>query len=287
MTDSQRASSAAMLVVGGLGANLGLSLLSYLVNAVVPGSYEGIWPIVMELLWLGATGVLVLGLFQLSGVIDEPMLLRAAAAALMFNALVDLAVTALNSVLKEQGGLAMVITLAYDASNVLSLVARGLLIVAIVQLTMKTHAWVLPLLGTVAVLIVLRSALSLASMHGLVPSALYRSGVYRAAMPMVSLFNGTALLVGGLALKGAVAGGQNVTTPALVAAAGLQPAPAEPVAPIADFLVGGILLAVGIGVTAVSMAAASDGGRYVVATGAIAVGVVRIVRGFVRMARSA
>lgn len=63
--------------------------------------------------------------------------------------------------------------------------------------------------------------------------------------------------------------------------------PAEATSPISDFLVGGILLAVGIGVTVASLAAASDGGRYVVATGAIGVGLVRIICGFVRLGRSA
>jgi hypothetical protein len=42
---------------------------------------------------------------------------------------------------------------------------------------------------------------------------------------------------------------------------------------------------VGIGVTVVSMEAASNGGRYVVATGAIGVGLGRIIRGFIRAGR--
>jgi hypothetical protein len=53
-----------------------------------------------------------------------------------------------------------------------------------------------------------------------------------------------------------------------------------------DFLVGGIFLLVGLGVTAMSFSAsASTGGRYIVATGAIAVGVVRLVRGLVRLGK--
>lgn len=259
-------------------------MLTHLVSWLVPGSYEGTWPIIVELLWLGATGVLVLGIVQLSGAVDAKALLQAVAGLLIVNAVVDLGFTALGH--NTGGSFKQFVNIGYDASILLSLVARGLLLFAIMQLTMKTHAWVVPLLGTVAVLILMRSVLGVASIHRLFPVEVYSSPVYRYGLPAVSMFNGLALLVGGLALKAAVTGGPNVTTPALVAAAGLQPAPAEPVNPIADFLVGGILLAVGIGVTVVSMAAASDGGRYVVATGAIAVGVVRIVRGFVRMARS-
>ena len=172
-----------------------------------------------------------------------------------------------------------------DGSTLLSVFARAMLLLCIARLAMKDHAWVLPLLATVALLTLLRSAFSLASIHHLTPDGLHSSAIYRFMFPLVSFFNATALVVAAAALKASVAGGSQ-NTPALVAAAGLQPAPAAPVAPAADFLVGGILLAVGIGVTGVSLAAASNGGRYVVATGAIAVGAGRIIRGFVRLGRS-
>ncbi len=71
-----------------------------------------------------------------------------------------------------------------------------------------------------------------------------------------------------------------------MAQAGLRPATEVPVSPLADFLVGGLLLAVGLGVTVVSMEAASNGGRYVVATGAIGVGVGRLIRGLIRLGRA-
>ncbi|MDP1826272.1 MAG: hypothetical protein Q8L48_23595 [Archangium sp.] len=282
VTDSTRASSAAVLMVGGLAANVVLTLLSYAVNFLAPGSSVGAFPLIQELLWLGAVGVLVVGLFQLSGAVDEPVLLRATGVAFIVNSLVDLAATLLSPRMGlELGSFSQ---LLYGASTLLSLVARGLLLFCLVRLAMKTHAWVMPLLGTVALITLMRSAFSLASMAHLVPIDLYRNSVYRLAMPLLSLFNAVALVVSALAVKAAVAGAPS--TPTLVAAAGLQPAPAEPVAPIADFLVGGILLAVGIGVTVVSLAAASEGGRYVVATGAIGVGLVRIVRGFIRLGRA-
>ena len=174
-----------------------------------------------------------------------------------------------------------------DGSLLLSLVSRGLLILVMVQLTMRTHAWVLPLLGMVALLSVMRSAFSAAMQHQLVDYELYRQPLYRFAMPIVSLFNACALAAGGFAVKAVASSGPTMSTPELVAAAGLRPAEPERLSPATDFLVGGILLMVGIGVTVVSMQAASNGGRYIVATGAIGVGIGRIIRGFIRMARGA
>lgn len=288
VTDSQRATSAATLVLGGLGANLGLTLLSYLVNFVMPGSYDGPWPMIEELLWLGAVAVLVVGMFQLAGSVDDGAVLRIAAGVLIFNALIDTGLTLFMR--RGESGISVGMLGPYisDASILLSIAARGMLIFALVQLTMKTHAWVLPLLGTVAVLTVMRSALSVAMMHQVVDYELYRNPAYRFGMPLVSLFNAGGLLVAAFALKAAVAGAVPgaSNTPALVAAAGLRPAEPEPVSPASDFLVGGILLVVGIGVTAVSLSAASNGGRYVVATGAIGVGLGRIIRGLIRMGRT-
>jgi hypothetical protein len=186
--------------------------------------------------------------------------------------------------LGSYGGL--VSQLLFDGSQILSLFARALLMLCLVRLSMKEHAWVLPLLATAALLMLLRSSFTIATIHHLTPDGLSSSSIYRYVFPLVSFFNVTAMLVAGFALKASVAVTGTPSTPQLVAAAGLRPGPATPVPPFADFLVGGILLAVGLGVTAVSLAAASNGGRYVVATGAIAVGVGRIVRGFIRLGRT-
>lgn len=62
----------------------------------------------------------------------------------------------------------------------------------------------------------------------------------------------------------------------------------RPANPGADFAIGAVLLAVGIGVTVMSYAAASSGGggRYVIATGLIGVGLGRLIRGLVRLSKS-
>jgi hypothetical protein len=279
VTDSSRASSGALLVMGALAANVGLTLLAFAVNWLVPGSYDGPFYLVQEMLWLAASGVLVVGLFQLSSAVDEPLPAQLAAGAFVVDAAVDL----VQTLLLPKFGSGLLPQLVSDGSMLLSLAARGLLVFFIVRVTVKTHAWVLPLLATVMLLSLMRSAFSVAVMHQLASRELYSSAGFRFGMPLVSMFNAVSLFVGGLTVKAALSGAPQ--TPALVAAAGLQPAPATPISPAADFLVGGILLAVGIGVTVVSLAAASNGGRYVVATGAIAVGVGRIIRGFIRLAK--
>lgn len=283
VTDSRRATSAAWLVIAGLGANLFLTVTSMLIGWLIPGSYEGSWPLIQDLLWLGAVGVLAVGLFQLAGAVDTKALLQVSAAALIINGLLDTAVGQL--VPKLSGPLSDFAPFIWDADVVLYLGVRLLLVWTLASLTMQKSAWVIPLLGTVAVLSIGRTALTLLMTHRLAGPELYASVWYRVGTAGVSLFNAVAMLVGAFAVQAAVVGGPN--TPALVAAAGLQPAPAAATPPIADFLIGGILLAVGIGVTVVSLAAASNGGRYVVATGAIAVGVGRIIRGFMKLGRAA
>ena len=281
VTDGPRATSAAVLVLAGLAANVGLTVLSYAVNAVSRSDFDSPIRLVEEGLWLIAVGVLVMGLLNLSAAVDEPVWLRAAALTFIVHSLLDLANTLLMTRLGLSG------PVISDVSMLLLLGARGLLIFCIVRLTMKDHAWVMPLLGTVVLLTLMRTAFSVASIHHLAPTDFYLSPVFRLLFPAVSLFNATAMVFSAFALKASVsAAGGGPSTAQLVADAGLRPGPATPVAPAADFLVGGILLAVGIGVTFVSLAAASNGGRYVVATGAIAVGVGRIIRGFIRLGRS-
>ena len=283
VTDSKRATSGAWLVLCGLGANLFLTVIGLLISALVPGSYEGTWPLVQDLLWLGAVGVLAAGFFQLAGAVDAPVLLQLTAGALIVNGLIDTAIGQL--VPKFSGSLGGLAPFIYDADVVLYLGVRLLTLGALASLAMKKSAWVVPLLATVAFVSLGRTALTLLMSHRLAGLDFYSSTAYRLGTGAVGLFNAVAMLAAALGVQTAVAGGPN--TPALVAAAGLQPSPPTPTPPIADFLIGAILLTVGIGVTVVSLAAASNGGRYVVATGAIAVGVGRIIRGFVNLGRAA
>lgn len=283
VTDSKRATSGAWLVLCALGANLFLTVISLVIGGLVPGSYEGTWPLVQDLLWLGAAGVLAAGFFQLAGAVDAPVLLQLTAAALIVNGLID---TAIGQLLpKLSGALGGMAPFIYSANIVFFLGVRLLSLWALASLAMKKSAWVVPLLATVAFVSLGRTALNLLMILRLAGLDFFSSTAYRLGTGAVGLFNAVAMLAAAFGVQTAVAGGPN--TPALVAAAGLQPSPPTPTPPFADFLIGALLLAVGIGVTVVSLAAASNGGRYVVATGAIAVGVARIIRGFVKLGRAA
>lgn len=276
VTDSARASSAATLLVAGFAANLGLTFLSWVINLVLSPSFDGPWRTIEELLWTGSSVVLVIGLLQLAGALEDRTLPLVTAVAWIAMTLVDLAGLVLQHTAGDLG------RYAWDLSALLSLGARGLLWVLAARLAMATRAWVVPLLGVVAILSLGRTALSVATSHQLVSTELYRSPFYGPVSMAVSLFNVVAMLVVMLAVKAAVSGASVVPAGA---AAGLVPSPEVPESPAADFVVGGILLLVGVGVTVVSLAAASNGGRYLVATGAIGVGLGRLIRGFIRLAK--
>ncbi|HEV8324462.1 MAG TPA: hypothetical protein VG389_22790 [Myxococcota bacterium] len=78
----------------------------------------------------------------------------------------------------------------------------------------------------------------------------------------------------------------------LVASSGTDasPAPAGAAAsPARDILIGGVAFGIGVAVTAVSYslaASGSGGGRYVIATGLLAFGLVRLVRGLARLGKT-
>jgi hypothetical protein len=279
VTDTQRAASASTLMVAGLAANVGFYLLSMLVNAVVPGAYDSPWQHVETIAWLGLDVLLAVALFQLAAAVEQGGLLRLAAVVLLFSIVIDLPLY----FLRGEG--------SFQLSQLLSVLSllfllfiRGALSAAFVQLTKNTHPWVLPLLGVVVVLTVVRVGLSAALSFGAVSTDLFVSPLYRYGMPFISLVNAGGTLVAGFAVRSAVSGARQ--TQSVLATAGLVPQPPEPLNPMADFLVGGILLAVGIGVTAISFSSASGGGKYVVATGAIGVGIGRIIRGVIRMAKA-
>lgn len=290
ITDSNRAVSAGQLIFLAFVVNLGLTLLFYLVSWLVPGSYEGAWPLIQEVLWLGVSGLLVFGLFQVSQALDERALPVLAAVGWIVMTLIDLLATLGMQGLR--GGAEPLLpswasTVLFDASSLITLAARAVLFVFFARLTMETRAWVMPVLGLSFLLTLSRTVLSFAMSHDLGGRELLMHPAYRYFSFGMGLFNSVAILVAAWGVREALRSGPpGVSTVPITAQAGLVPSAPEPISPAADFLIGGILLAVGIGVTVVSMSAASSGGRYVVATGAIGVGIGRIIRGFIRMAKS-
>jgi hypothetical protein len=288
VTDSTRAASAGQLFFIAFAANLGLTVLFYLVNWIVPGAYEGPWPLIQEVLWLGVGGMVVVSLFQLSQALDDRAFPVLVAVGWIFSTLVDLVGTlAMHSMRGGDSFLpAAVSTLLFDVSSLITLLARAALFVFIARLTMDTRAWVMPVLGVSFLLMLARTALSFALSHDLGGRDLLMHPAYRFASLGMGLFNSIAILAAAWAVRETLQSAPGASGVPFTAQAGLVPSAPEPISPAADFLIGGILLAVGIGVTVVTMSAASGGGRYVVATGAIGVGIGRIIRGVIRSAKS-
>jgi hypothetical protein len=288
VTDSARAASAGQLFFIAFVANLGMTLLFYVVNWVVPRAFDGPWPLIQEVLWIGVSGIVVVSLFQLSQALDDKGFPIVVAVGWVFSILVDLLATLAMRGLRGGESLipSAVSTLLFDVSSLVTLLARAALFVFVVRLTMETRAWVMPVLGVSFLLTLGRTALSFAMSHNLGGRELVTSPAYGFVSLGTGFFNSIAILAAAWAVRETVRAAPGSSGVPVTAQAGLVPSAPEPISPAADFLIGGILLAVGIGVTVVTMSAASSGGRYVVATGAIGVGIGRIIRGVIRSSKS-
>jgi hypothetical protein len=284
VNDSSRASSAANLVVGAVAAHVGFSLLSMmLVGLVMRAMGPETWFTASQFVWMAIDGFLAFALFQLAAQVREEDAagLRLAGVAVVGSIVFDLVQFGLNQANVLPSAANSIVSVLNVAINVAT---KGVLLYAFARIAGKTQAWILPVAGVVALIVLLRSGISVASiLHVLSPEA--RRGVLMTVlMPGLSLVSLGGLFAVAFGVRQAVIAAPQ--SEAIRAAAGLQAATApEPVSPAADFLIGGILLAVGIGVSVVSYSSASGGGRYVVATGAIGVGVGRILRGIIRAAK--
>jgi hypothetical protein len=264
-------------MVGALAANVGLSLLGFAVNFLIQPSFDGPWRIVESLSWMSTTLAIAVSFFQLAAAVEEKTLPTLAAATWVLSSFFDI-----GGIVVEKIGFGSWNTLFFDADLLLSLAVRGLLLAVLIRVTMQTRAWVVPLLAVVAVLTLLRTGLSVALTHSDSVRELYHHPLFRFGTIGATLFNSVAVLIAAWAMREVF---KSVTATPAGAAAGLVPGAPEPINPAADFVVGGILLVVGIGVTVVSMSVSSNGGRYVVATGAIGVGLGRLIRGFIRLGK--
>jgi hypothetical protein len=166
-----------------------------------------------------------------------------------------------------------------------SLAERVLLLWLLVTLLGKKQTWGVMVAVGVMGISLMRTALPWAISFGAASVEVFTSPFYRYGLMAASMLTSSATLAMlWFARQTVLEGGNAEISPR---EAGLAPAPVkETNSAGADFAIGGVVLLIGIGVTAVSMSSASGGGRYVVATGAIGVGIVRIIRGFIKVARS-
>lgn len=282
-SDASRAASAGQLLFVGFAVNLGMTVAMYAFNWLVPLSFDSPVRIVEELGWLAVGLLITVALFQLANVWEEGRSLVMSAAGLWALSVVfDVLSMASMHFLSSGSMPASLSQLINDVDMLISMVGRALLFLALVQLTKERAPWVLPVLGTSLILSLARSGLMFAIGHDLGGRELLHNGVYRLLMPMFSFFNGFAVLAAAWVARDVL---RQVVVPQTMPGQIPVPPAVQPVSPASDFIAGGLLLAVGVGVTAVSLAASSNGGRYIVATGAIGVGIGRLIRGFIRLAK--
>ncbi len=165
-----------------------------------------------------------------------------------------------------------------------SLAERALLLWLIVALLGKKHTWGIMVAVGLFGVSMMRAALPWAISFGAANVELFSSPYYRYGLMAVSMVTSSVtLMMLWFARQSVLEGGNAEVSPR---EAGLAPPPVQESASAgADFAIGAVVLLIGIGVTAVSMSSASGGGRYVVATGAIGVGIARIIRGFIKVGR--
>lgn len=285
--DAGRARSALTLLLVASAARLGLYVLEQLISRLAHDVYGSPTELVLQLFWVGLAGVTVVGLIQLSSALEDSLLPVLTAALVSLNAVGDLAISVM-SVTGNLGIFGAGSSALFGLSMLFSLVERGLLLWVLVSLATPRFSWTMPVAAVVMLLSTVRMAFSFAMSSGLVdPQQLYASGVYGLVTGLVSFGNAFAVLAitwfARLAVLEAASGAPAVPP----REQGLQPTTVvdTPASPTMDFVAGGALLLIGVAVTVVSVSAASNGGRYVVATGAIGVGIGRLIRGFIRLGK--
>lgn len=234
-----------------------------------------------ELLWLAAAVVLAVGVIFIGTAIDRPGLAWALVGLIAMSSLLSLGFTLARTFAPDSYRLWSVFSVP---SSLLGLAERIVFVVLFVQLCGPKHPWAL-MVGLVAGGIgVLRTLFSL-----LLPLMMSQVGGesmmrwYPWVLGVMGLLSTAAMLVLVLAARGQIANSSSEA-----AAPRADPAVA-PVSPAADFGIGAVMLVVGIGVSVASYAVASlgsGGGRYLIATGFIGVGIGRLIRGLIRLSKA-
>jgi hypothetical protein len=269
-------------------ACIGMWLLHFVVFRVVKVDATERAFAAFELAWLLLTGVLVAGVFLLAGAVDRPARLWALAGVAITTTALSAMQTVLGLAGVELATNQMVLTVFGLVEAPLGVVERALLSWVLLDLAGATRrAWTVPVAVTGVLLALVRLVISLTFILGPALGVDVLAVVRSEAYPLVQ----AGLTIIGLALHLALTLGARAGVADTASEAPRAPASVSPPASDAstDFVIGGLLLVVGLAVTIGSFmvaSSASGGGRYVVATGAIAVGVGRLIRGAVRASRS-
>ncbi|MGV3625001.1 MAG: hypothetical protein ACO1OB_29545 [Archangium sp.] len=287
IVDAARARSAFNLLFIAAAVNAGGYLANVALSRMVPMLFGTATEYAFHVFWLGVSVLWAVALTQVALSVAEPMVPWLAVGLVGVNAALDLLLTLLSATesLSSLGGWNLVNAL----SILLSLAERAVVLWIFVSVAMARFAWTVPVAGTVLLASVARHALTFAMTLRLIDvSSLYASGWYAIVTLCIGLLNTSLTLLLAWTARNAVNDTTGGVTPVMPPTEhGLHAPPMEetPASPAADFAIGGVILAIGIAVTLISASTASNGGRYIVAIGAIAVGIGRIIRGFIRLAR--
>lgn len=234
-----------------------------------------------ELAWLAAAVVLAVGVIFIGTAIDRPGLAWALVGLIAMTSLLSLGFTLARTFAPDSYRLWSLFSVP---SNLFGLAERVVFVVLFVQLCGPKHPWAL-MVGLVAGgLGVLRTIISFA-----LPFVISNFGGegmmtwYPWVLGVMGLFTTAATLV---LVLGARA---HIATSSSEAAAPRPVTEEAPASPAADFGIGAVMLVVGIGVSVASYAVASSGsggGRYLIATGFIGVGLGRLIRGLIRLSKA-
>ncbi|MDP3235079.1 MAG: hypothetical protein Q8N26_20010 [Myxococcales bacterium] len=231
-----------------------------------------------QLLWLGLSVVLAVGVILIATAVDRPALAWTLVAVVAIGSMFDLSFTLLRLFAKDSFHLWSLLSWP---SMLLGLAERVVLLIFLVRLCGAAKPWALMVAlvgGASAALRTMTSALFpflMAQFGGML--SWYPS--FGGVLGLIGLGSVLALVIGArTTIAQSVSGAGSP-----VVAAAVEP----PASPAADFGIGGVLLALGVGVSVASYAAASSGagGRYVVATGFIGVGLGRLIRGLIRLSK--
>ena len=231
-----------------------------------------------QLLWLGLSVVLAVGVILIATAVDRPALAWTLVALVAVGAMFDLGFTLLQLFAKDSFHLWSLISWP---SMLLGLAERVVFLIFLVQLAGPTKPWAI----IVALIAGAGSALRTLT------SVLFTLRVieFGQVMSWYPYFTGVMGLVGLSSVLALVIGARSTIAQSVSSAGSpVVAAAAEvPASPAADFGIGAVLLALGVGVSVASYAAASSGsgGRYVVATGFIGVGLGRLIRGLMRLSK--
>lgn len=286
--DPARARSALTLFFVAAVANAGTYLLHQLLMRLVSGADGTPGEMAMQFLWLGVAGVFIAAMVQLANAVDDPSLPWIVVVLGCVNALVDVGYAALT-LTHNYGLFGSFGTVLSGVTMLLSVSERALMLWILVSLATPRFSWTMPVAATAVLLSIARAAFSFAvSLRVLDGTKLFESGLYSLINISVGLFNLATLLLITWFTRIAVLDSTNGITPAIPPREhGLHAPPLaeQPASAGSDFAIGSVILGIGVAVTFISASTASNGGRYIMATGAIAVGLGRIIRGFIRLGK--